>query len=132
MDTIAGTRVHRPLLAHLSESELSAKLHGYPESALAAARNLRNESPPAKVEAFLFAFLGFFLPAGTTPRTGEVRSDLRLREDLGLDSLALAEAMFKLEELIDIRVENAELAEITTLSDATRLLIEKSSATPTV
>ena len=55
----------------------------------------------------------------------------RLRDDLGLDSLSMAEAMFKIEELFEIRVENEELAEIVTIADARRLLVDKlESPTP--
>ena len=53
-----------------------------------------------------------------------------MKEDLGLDSLALAEAMFKIEELFEIRIENAELAEVTTLGEARDLLVSKLDQLP--
>ena len=56
---------------------------------------------------------------------------MRLHEDLGLDSMSMSEAMFKIEELFDISIENAELAELTTIADARRLLLGKLAPTPT-
>lgn len=117
----------QPPLAHLSEGELEAQLRGYPNATVTAARGLRDSSSAQDIESFLLSLLAFFLPAGTTPPTEEVSSDLLLRDELGLDSLALAEAMFKIEDLFAVRVENEELAQLQTLADARILLTEKLS-----
>lgn len=114
-------------LAHLSESDIETQLSGYPAATVTAAKALRNPSSAEEIEAFLLSLLAFFLPAGTTSTPEEPRSDLLLRDDLGLDSLALAEAMFKIEDLFGIRVENEELAELRTLADARTLLTVKHS-----
>jgi acyl carrier protein len=38
--------------------------------------------------------------------------------------------MFKIEELFDVRIENSEIAEVTTLSDAGTLLFAKVTEEP--
>ena len=114
-------------LAHLSESDIDSQLRGYPVATVTAANGLRSASTTNEIEAFLLALLSFFLPAGTSSTPAEQRSDLLLRDELGLDSLALAEAMFKIEDLFGIRVENEELAELRTLADARTLLTGKFS-----
>ena len=60
----------------------------------------------------------------------DVNRKTDLREDLGLDSLSVAESMFKIEELFDVRVETTEIAEIITITDARRLLMGKLAAGP--
>ena len=111
-------------LAHLSDREIEKQLRGYPTATIEAARNLRHPSRADEIEAFLFSLLEFFLPAGDST-TASPRGDLLLRDELGLDSLALAEAMFKIEDLFGIRVDNEELAELKTLADARSLLADK-------
>jgi acyl carrier protein len=115
-------------LHHFGESEIEVQLRGYPDPTITAAKALRTASSTSDIEKFLLALLSFFLPAGSSPLALSPRSDLLLREELGLDSLALSEAMFKIEELFDIRVENSELAELKTLADARHLLTDKLAA----
>jgi len=112
-------------LKRLSADDVEHILRGFSDEAIASAKHLREKSENADIDACLFGVLTFYLPAGKDPGNGPPRGDIRVRDDLGLDSLALAEAMFKIEELFEIRLENAELAEIETLADARRLLIEK-------
>ena len=114
-----------PPLARLSPDAIEELLRGFPRNAVESARALREHNDALTFERFLLAVLSFYLPAGETSLPAAPSGDLRLREDLGLDSLALAEAMFKIEELFDIRVENAELADVLTLADARRILSAK-------
>ena len=123
-----STAPSRPPLEHWSESELRQQLRGFSEETIANGLALRAGHDPALLPSFLFGILCFFLPAGTSPPETLPSDDTRLREELGLDSLSMAEAMFKIEELFDIRIENAELAEVSTLDDARCLLMEKLSA----
>ena len=112
-------------LARLSESEIEDQLRGFPKGAVSGTFALRETCRVVDMESCLFSILSFYLPAGTTSLPAEPSSDTLLRDDLGLDSLSLAEAMFKIEDLFDIRVENAELAEVATIGDARRLLMSK-------
>lgn len=113
-----------PIL-QLSEGGLKHALRGFPEGAVAAALDLRQEFSPEKMETFLYGIFRFYLPSGTEVPEKRPQGEVLLREDLGLDSLSLAEAMFKIEELFGVRVENAEIAEVTTLTAAADLLLQK-------
>ena len=53
----------------------------------------------------------------------------RLREDLGLDSLAMIELLFKIEEHFDLEIPNEDLSRVTTVADVTAYVEEKLGAT---
>jgi acyl carrier protein len=48
----------------------------------------------------------------------------RLREDLGLDSLAMIELLFKIEEHFDLEIPNEDLSRVTTVADVTAYVEE--------
>jgi acyl carrier protein len=56
---------------------------------------------------------------------GKIRPEDRLREDLGLDSLAMIELLFKIEEHFDLEIPNEDLSRITTVADVTAYVEEK-------
>lgn len=47
----------------------------------------------------------------------KIRLEDNLRNDLGLDSLAMIELLFKIEETFDLEIPNEDLSEITTVGD---------------
>jgi acyl carrier protein len=47
----------------------------------------------------------------------KIRLEDNLRKDLGLDSLAMIELLFKIEETFDLEIPNEDLSEITTVGD---------------
>jgi acyl carrier protein len=55
----------------------------------------------------------------------KVRREDRLREDLGLDSLAMIELLFKIEEHFDLEIPNEDLSRVTTVADVTAYVEEK-------
>ena len=58
--------------------------------------------------------------------------EMRLIEDLGYDSLAVAETVFFLEDLLEVRIENRELMQVRTVGElrsfVTRKVEQKRSA----
>ncbi len=110
----------RELLQHLSKDEIRQELRGFPSTAVEAVLQLQQKASTARLQNAVLQILAFYLPRGAdrgnlsaTPLTS------RLREDLGVDSLTLSEAAFKMEELFNVRIENAELANIQTVADLT-------------
>jgi acyl carrier protein len=53
---------------------------------------------------------------------------LRLREDLGLDSLTMMEVVMVAEEVVRISVSNEELTQLRTLGDVYRFILTKTAA----
>jgi acyl carrier protein len=58
----------------------------------------------------------------------KIRPQDRLREDLGLDSLAMIELLFKIEEHFDLEIPNEDLSRVTTVADVTAYVEEKLGA----
>lgn len=58
------------------------------------------------------------LPSGEAA----VREEWHLQNDLGMDSIALAEAAFIMEDLFSVRLDNATLQEIQTVADLRKAL----------
>jgi acyl carrier protein len=72
------------------------------------------------VEDFSEAVLGvleFYLPKAQDQDLRSRPAETRLREDLGVDSLSMTEAAFKLEEVFDFSVDSRELIIVETLGD---------------
>jgi len=115
-------------LGRLTEDEIEHRLRGFPEVAIRSALELRTSCSDENIESCLYGILIFYLPSGTKLPEDGASGDTRLREDLGLDSLSVAESMFKIEELFDRRVETEEIAEIETIADARRMLVKKLEA----
>ena len=115
-------------LARLTDEEISQLLRGFDESAIQSASALRSSSSRDDIQTCLVGILIFYLPSGTPPPETLPTGDTLLRDNLGLDSMSFAEAMFKIEELFDILVDNTEIAELLTVNDACQLLIEKLEA----
>ena len=86
---------------------------------------LRKALETGDLERCLTGIFLFYLPPGTEVDQAQLSGDLSLRDGLGLDSLSLAEAMFKVEELFETRVENTELTGVETIGGACQLLMGK-------
>lgn len=127
--SIPGVQAHCPLL-QFSEDELEHCLRGFPKPAITGSHALRESFSNENLQACLYGIFLFYLPQGTKAPNEMPSGQVNLRDDLGLDSLSLAEAMFKIEELFDVRVENAEIADVSTLADAGNLLLTKLKERP--
>ena len=80
-----------------------------------------------------------YLPSTTSTQTPppqsteELRDDLRLMEDLGFDSLAVAELVFFLEEIFPVTINNVEIVSVRTLGDLRQFVdtkLRESTARP--
>ena len=113
-------------LAHNTEKEIRTLLRGFPDAAIETAVHLRTSSDYTDLETLLYHLLGFYLPPGAkSPPLSEFSSETLMREEMGLDSLSLAECMYKLEELFDIVIDTPVIAEAQTIGDARNILLGK-------
>jgi acyl carrier protein len=55
----------------------------------------------------------------------KIRPEDNLRADLGLDSLAMIELLFKIEEAFDLEIPNDDLSKIATVSDVVAYVEER-------
>jgi len=104
-------------LARRSDGEIRAELHGFPAPAVEALVKLKHGCCRDDLREALLATLSFYLPRHARRSLADTPDSARLREDLGLDSLALAEAAFKLDDVLGIPVETREVGNLATVGD---------------
>lgn len=100
-------------------------LRGFPEAAVQAVRAFHGGRSRATLDAAVRAVLEFYLPQASRRPLAGLPGDTRLREDLGIDSLALAEAVFKWDDVFGTAIETREAAGLQTLDDLLGFLAGK-------
>ncbi len=108
-----------------SEAAIRAELIGFSAATTAAVLRLRECATRDALRAVLPGMIAFHLPSGTPPPREPLLDEMRLREDIGLDSLALTEMAFKFEELIGVRIEIREVTSITSVGGLLAFLESK-------
>jgi acyl carrier protein len=98
-----------------SEACIREELVGFGAATVEAVLRLRECGTPDALRAVLPGMIAFHLPRSKRPPLEPLPDEMRLREDIGLDSLALTEMAFKLEELIGVPIEIREVGGITTV-----------------
>ncbi|HZP59634.1 MAG TPA: acyl carrier protein [Opitutaceae bacterium] len=86
----------------------------------------------AALEPILSAIVREFMPGHDRTLAGTLPADAALVEDLGLDSLAVAEAVFFMEDLFAVRISNEEILRVRTVSDLQTFILAKTGAAPAV
>ena len=100
-------------------------LRGFPEATVRAVRVFHGDRTRVTLEAAVRAVLEFYLPQASRRPLAGVPGVTRLREDLGIDSLALAEAVFKWDELFATAIETREAAGVRSLEELVEFLAAK-------
>lgn len=114
-----------PGFASRSDNEMRASLKGFSAECLESAFYFQKDGTFESLTRMLPGMIAFHLPQ-KAPRPPSLLEDhLRLSEDLGLDSLALAEMAFKMDELFGIPIETREVAGIATVGDLKAFLSRK-------
>lgn len=101
---------------------------GYPGEAGEAYLRFRRGGAAADLEAFLLHSLDFLLERGEAETITRMPPETRLREDLGADSLLVAELVFLLEELFGIQLTNESIESVSTLGDLQALVQRETAA----
>lgn len=102
-----------------------AKLEGYPPAVRQAYYDYCLKRDEDTLLLVVVSALEFMLPVSPSETLITMPEETRLVEDLGVDSLALTELVFLLEELFDVRITNNELAELRTIGDLKKFSIRK-------
>lgn len=82
-----------------------------------AAVQYRRSKDPNHIPAIVLGVVERFLDPAAAQKLKEPDDDLRVMEDLGLDSLTLMEAVIMIEEVIQISINNDELRNLRTIGD---------------
>jgi len=79
----------------------------------------------------LFAVVRDFMPGKNPAAAGPLPDNARLIEDLGFDSLAIAEIVFFMEDLFRIKISNAEIQQVSTVGQLRAFVLRKLAAART-
>lgn len=95
---------------------------------LAAAQRFRRTQRAELVPAIVAGVLVRHMDRDKAPILREPRADLRLVEDLGLDSLSLIEVSMTLEDVFQVTLPDDKLRQLKSLGDINRLAAESLKA----
>lgn len=107
------------------EAQVRRDLAGLPAPVIEATLRLRESADFRDLQAMLPGLIAYHLPSGTAAPPDPLPLQSRLREDIGLDSLALSEMAFKLDEVFSVPIETHEVAHVETVQDLQNFLREK-------
>jgi acyl carrier protein len=96
---------------------VAEKIRHLPEAAKAAFLEFRRTRNSDVLDPLVFAMLESYVPKKPeTPVTAMPGTTL-LMDELGFDSLAIAELVFSTEDLFEIRISNEEVLQVRTIDD---------------
>lgn len=99
-------------------SELPQPLVRFPAEVHAAYQTFRSSRDEAALRVVIVAAVRDFMPrASVHSRTDPLRAEERLIEDLGFDSLAVAETVFFFEDLFKVAIKNEEIMALRTVGE---------------
>lgn len=101
-----------------------------PSGTFEAAVEYRETSDPSLVPAIVSGIIERFLEPEAKPLLRSDKSDIRLFEDLGIDSLTMMEIVILVEETLNISFDNNELRELRTLEDIQAYMDSKATGSP--
>ena len=95
-----------------------------------AYERFRTTGDAAALRTVVLAAVRDFMPKRTLGANNiELRDDMKLMEDLGYDSLAVAETVFFFEDLFKVRIENNELMSVRTIGELLQFVSRKLAET---
>ncbi|MDP0499436.1 MAG: phosphopantetheine-binding protein [Verrucomicrobiota bacterium JB022] len=114
----------------LKEQELRESLKRCSERTIEAAISFQTSRDPELIPTIVLGIVERFADPEVRPKIWEGGDDVRLMEDLGIDSLLLVEIVMLTEEVLTISIENEELRHLRTLGDVKRYLDAKIKGEP--
>ena len=104
------------------EARIRHCLQGFPEETVGAAVCYSGRRDRASFALALRRLVAFHLPSKTKRPLDEAPGETRLREDLGLDSLSVAEAAFVADDLFQVNLPIQEMHVLETLGELEEFL----------
>ncbi len=87
-----------------------------------AVRQLRRTGDVGLLAAIVPGLIERYVEPELRPRLSDPAHELRLHEDLGLDSLTLIEFVMFAEDVLQVSIDNDELSHVRTLGDIRRFI----------
>ncbi len=116
--TVPAAAMPPKQLAEGDEAALRESLRRCSEKTVEAAIAYRQTGSPKHIPAIIIGILERFVEPDLRPRLAADDSDeLRVIEDLGLDSLTMMEIVMLVEEVTQTRIENDELRNLVSIGD---------------
>jgi acyl carrier protein len=113
-----------------SEAQLRESLKRCSPATTEAAVRYRQTRNPALIPTVVLGIVARFVDPSTASRLVDPDDDLRVIEDLGLDSLTLMEAIILIEEVLQISINNDELRNLRTIGDIKLFIDHKARGVP--
>ena len=104
-------------LTEQQRQELTEELKRCPAGTIEAALTFREEKDPNHVPVIVMGVIERFLEPEARPILKKGDMEIRLMDDLGIDSLTMLEIVMLLEKTLQISFNNEELLELRTLAD---------------
>jgi acyl carrier protein len=111
-------------MAQVPQPIPSAALARFPADVLEAYQRYRTQGDTSAVETVVIAAAVDYRPVGSCS-TQPVSDATRLVEDMGYDSVAVAELVFFLEDLFGMTISNDEILEVSTIGALRACVIRK-------
>lgn len=108
-----------------SPAQVAEALLGFEPSCVAAALHYRESGEFEDFWAMLPGIIAFHLPRGAARPPAVLEDGMRLNEELGLDSLALTEMAFLLDEVFQLSIETRDVVGVVTIGDLKAFLKRK-------
>lgn len=99
------------------EESLKDSLKRCSPEAITAALTYRKTGDIEQIPTIIIGIIERYLEPDVRPRLKGNTDDLRVLEDLGIDSLTMVEVVMLVEETLDISINNEELRDLRTLGD---------------
>lgn len=103
-----------PATAQKKDSEL---LVGFPERIRQAYSRFANSGDLVSLDLVVLGVLNFYLAHKPAEPVDSLPGSTRLVEDLGCDSLTMMDTVFMVESLLEVKIDDAKLAQLATLDD---------------
>jgi acyl carrier protein len=110
-------------------SKPNPALARFPAEVLQAYQRYRDSGDAGAVDAVVIAAVIDYRPCGAGPAPA-VSDETRLFEDLGYDSVAVAELVFFLEDIFDLTIANDDIVEVRTIGSLRECVTRKFKAGP--
>jgi len=121
-----------PLKAFTAEDEASVRdaLKRCSPAAVEAALQFRKTKDAAHVSAVIIGVIERFVEPGLRAKLHSSDDDLRMVEDLGIDSLTMMEIVILVEDVLQMQINNEELRNLRTVGDVKTFIDCKARGLP--